>query len=345
MAPDTDKLLYSLRNPHGMEVAISALGGIIQRLTCADRNGDYADVLLGFESADRYRTDHPYFGALIGRYCNRIAAGRFSLGGSDYVLACNDGKNHLHGGQRGFDKVEWHVDHVSSKQAQSLVLSYTSADGEEGYPGELSVIVTYTLGSNDELKIDYQATTTRPTPVSLTSHPYFNLEGQGSSTILEHELEIMAAHFTPVDRNMIPTGVFQPVDGTPMDFRKPMLIGERIGAEFEQLQFAGGYDHNWVLNKKNGVLGLAARVAAPSTGRIMEVLTTEPGLQLYTGNSLDGIAGKSDVSYGPRSGFCLETQHFPDSPNKAGFPSTILRPGEICESTTIYRFSTIPTTT
>jgi len=326
-----------------MEVAIASFGGIIQKLTAADGQGRYEDVVLGFDSVDRYQDDHPYFGALIGRFGNRIAAGRFSLDGHDYALACNDGKNHLHGGLRGFDKVEWHARRVSGDLGQSFVLTYVSADGEEGYPGELNVSVTYTLTDDDDLQIEYSAETTKPTPVNLTSHPYFNLAGSGDSSIRDHELQVNAACFTPVDRSLVPTGAIQAVVDTPMDFRKPKPIGEHIDSDFEQLQFAGGYDHNWVLDSASGGPELAARVVHPPTGRVMEVFTTEPGLQFYTGNSLDGIIGKGGASYGPRSGFCLETQHFPDSPNQPGFPSTILRPGELYESTTIYRFSTIQT--
>jgi aldose 1-epimerase len=323
-----------------MEVCVISLGGIIQKLTAPDRDGKYDDVVLGFDSVDRYSAEHPYFGALIGRYGNRIAAGRFSLDGSDYVLACNNGKHHLHGGLRGFDRVEWNVQPVSSGQDDSLVLNYVSADGEEGYPGELSVTVIYTLTSDDELRIDYKSTTSKPTPINLTSHPYFNLAGHRDNSILDHELEIAATYFTPVDQDLVPTGILQPVDGTPMDFREATSIGERIDIANEQLQFAGGYDHNWVLDKVPGEPKIAARVKEPLSGRQMEVHTTEPGLQFYTGNSLDGsIHGKQGKPYVCRSGFCLETQHFPDAPNQPDFPSTILRPGEVYESTTVYQFS------
>jgi len=323
-----------------MEVCVISLGGIIQKLTAPDRDGKYDDVVLGFDSVDRYSAEHPYFGALIGRYGNRIAAGRFSLDGSNYVLACNNGKHHLHGGLRGFDRVEWNVQPVSSEQDDSLVLNYVSADGEEGYPGELSVTVIYTLTSDDELRIDYKSITSKPTPINLTSHPYFNLAVHRDNSILDHELEIAATYFTPVDQDLVPTGVLRPVDGTPMDFREATSIGERIDIANEQLQFAGGYDHNWVLDKIPGELKIAARVKEPLSGRQMEVHTTEPGLQFYTGNSLDGsIHGKQGEPYVSRSGFCLETQHFPDSPNQPDFPSTILRPGEVYESTTVYQFS------
>lgn len=324
-----------------MSVTVLSLGGIIQCLTAPDRDGHYDDVVLGFDAASDYENGHPCFGALIGRYGNRIAAGRFTIDGSEFLVACNDGANHLHGGYRGFDKVNWSVDQPAGSHGQSLRLRYISADGEEGFPGELSATVHYTLSDDDELQIDYRATSTRPTPVNLTSHPYFNLAGQGSVSILDHELEIVAAAYTPVDTGLIPVGTIDTVAGTPMDFRSPVAIGTRIDAPSEQLQRAGGYDHNWVLDNQEGALKVAARVIEPISGRVMEVLTTEPGLQFYSANSLDNILGKAGVAYGPRSGLCLETQHYPDSPNRPNFPSTILRPGELYESTTIYRFTTI----
>lgn len=332
---------YALKNKNGMSASILPLGGIIQCLTAPDRNGHYDDVVLGFDAAGDYDNGHPCFGALIGRYGNRIAGGRFTIDGNKYVVACNDGENHLHGGYRGFDKVNWSIDQAGGSHGQSLRLYYISADGEEGFPGELSATVTYTLGNDDDFQIDYKATSTRPTPVNLTSHPYFNLAGQGGGSILDHELEIVAAAYTPVGPGLIPVGTVDAVAGTPMDFRDPVTIGARIDSPHEQLQRAGGYDHNWVLDNKEGALRLAARVTEPVSGRVMEVLTTEPGLQFYSANSLDNIPGKAGAVYGPRSGFCLETQHFPDSPNRPNFPSTILRPGVLYESTTIYRFTTI----
>lgn len=327
---------HILRNRNGMELELLPLGGIIRRLTAPDRAGEYGDVVLGFERDEDYENEHPYFGALIGRYGNRIARGRFTLDGVDYVLDCNQGPNHLHGGQRGFDKAVWSLD----AREQSARLGYVSKDGEEGYPGDLSVEVTYTLTDDDALRIDYRATTTKPTPVNLTSHPYFNLAGQGSGSILGHELEIRATRFTPVDDDLIPTGTLADVGGTPFDFRAATMIGKHIDDPHEQLQKGGGYDHNFVLGGAGG-LRMAARVAEASTGRALEVLTTEPGLQFYSGNWLDGIVGKDGAVYGARSGFCLETQHFPDSPNQPGFPATILRPGGRYESTTVYRFTTI----
>ena len=329
---------HILQNQNGTTVSILPLGGIIQGIVTADRNGEFADVVLGFDAEAGYEGSHPYFGALIGRYGNRIAGGRFSIGDREYALGCNAGHNHLHGGFRGFDKVRWRA----RMQDRSLRLAYVSADGEEGYPGELTVTVDYTLDDDDALRIDYQATTTRSTPVNLTSHPYFNLAGHDAGAVYGHELEIFADAYTPVDDTLIPLGSLEAVQGTPLDFRSPMTIGERIIDDHPQLQRAGGYDHNWVLDGPRGELRLAARVTEPESGRVMEVLTTEPGLQFYSGNALGGIRGKGGVTYWPRSGFCLETQRFPDSPNQPAFPSTILEPGDLYASTTIYRFSTIP---
>lgn len=329
---------HILQNANGTTVSILPLGGIIQGIVTADSNGNFADIVLGFDTEAQYEsTGHPYFGALIGRYTNRIAGGRFSIDGTEYVLGCNAGPNHLHGGFRGFDKVRWRA----RAQGQSLRLAHVSADGEEGYPGELTVTVDYALDDNDTLRIDYRATTTRRTPVNLTIHPYFNLAGHDAGAVYSHELEILAQAYTPVDDVLIPLGNVEAVQGTPLDFRTPMTIGERIIDDHPQLLHAGGYDHNWVLDKPAGELQLAARVTEPVSGRVMEVLTTEPGLQFYSGNSLHGIRGKGGASYGPRSGFCLETQHFPDSPNQPTFPSAILEPGDLYASTTIYRFSTI----
>jgi len=329
---------HSLRNSNGMSLAVLPRGGIIQRLTAPDRAGRYEDVVLGFDSARDYDSAHPYFGALIGRFGNRIAGGRFVIDGIDHELACNDGPNHLHGGARGFDSVTWDV---TQADGRSLLLAYTSPDGEEGYPGELHVAVRYTLTDEDALRIDYEATTTLPTHVNLTSHPYFNLGGAGHGSIEDHLLEIRAGRFTPVGAGLIPTGDIARVDGTPMDFRKATAIGARIGAPDEQLRIAGGYDHNWVLDDPGSGVRPVARVTHAGSGRTMEVWTSEPGLQFYSGNSLDRIAGKSGTKYEPRAGLCLETQHFPDSPNQPHFPSTLLLPGDTFASTTIYRFSTI----
>lgn len=330
---------YTLRNSNGMTASVLSLGGIIRRLTAPDRDGQFEDVVLGFDTENDYLGGHPYFGALIGRFGNRIAGGRFSLDGSDYVLGCNDGANHLHGGHRGFDKVNWHVD--DDPGGQAIRLRYVSADGEEGYPGELSVTVTYTLSDDDAFRIHYQLTTTRPTPVNLTSHPYFNLGGHGNGSILNHELQLFAQGYTPIGEDLVPTGEIDAVAGTPLDFRGSTAIGQRIGSIGPQIRNARGYDHNFVLDKADGELALAARVTEPVSGRVMEVLTTEPGLQFYSGNMLPEISGKSGAIYQTHSGLCLETQHFPDSPNHPNFPATIVRPGEVYESTTIYRFSTI----
>jgi aldose 1-epimerase len=320
-----------------MTVNVLALGGIIQRLTARDKDGNYADVVLGFDDASEYSGPHPYFGALIGRFGNRIAHGRFLLDGQAFELARNHGDNHLHGGERGFDKHVWDADVTGD----SLRLHHVSPDGDQGYPGELHVTVTYTLGDDDALQIDYHATTSKPTIINLTSHPYFNLAGRGS--ILDHELSVLAGRYTPVNSSLVPTGAIEPVDGTPFDFRTATAIGDRIGAASQQLEYAGGYDHNFVLDGKAGDLRLVASVAEPASGRIMEVLTTEPGLQFYSGNSIAAIEGKSGALYGPHAGFCLETQHYPDSPNHPNFPSTMLEPGAEYRSTTIYRFSTINT--
>ena len=331
--------LYTLTNPNGLEAAITNYGGIVVRLKTPDRNGQLADVVLGFDTLDDYLKGHPYFGAIIGRYGNRIAKGRFQLNGVEYKLAVNNGENHLHGGLKGFDKVVWNARDVSTAEAPALELTYTSKDGEEGYPGTLHVTVVYTLTPANELKIDYAATTDKDTIVNLTNHSYFNLAGQGEGDILGHELMINASRFTPVDAGLIPTGELRSVEGTPFDFRKPVAIGARINQDDQQLKYGNGYDHNFVLDRTGDGLVLAARVTEPKSGRVMEVYTTEPGIQFYSGNFLDGSnKGKGGKIYQRRYGFCLETQHFPDSPNKPDFPSTVLRPGAKYQSTTVYRF-------
>jgi len=330
--------LYTLRNKNGMEAAIMTYGGIVVSLKTPDRNGNIDDVVLGFDSLDGYLKGHPYFGALIGRYGNRIGKARFTLNGKEYTLAKNNGENHLHGGIKGFDKAVWKGMDIPNSAA--IELRYTSKDGEEGYPGTLQATVVYWLTDRDELKIDYTASTDRDTVLNLTNHMYFNLAGAGNGDILGHEMTIFADRFTPVDAGLIPTGELRAVSGTPFDFTQPHLVGERINAADEQIRIGKGYDHNFVLNSGIGTLAQAARVREPRSGRVMEVMTTEPGVQFYTGNFLDGsLRGKGGKVYGARSAFCLETQHFPDSPNKPGFPPVVLRVGERYQSTTVYRFS------
>lgn len=333
--------LYTLKNAKGMEVGITPWGATIVSIKVPDRKGNMKDVVLGFDSLDGYLGKEPYFGAAIGRYGNRIGRGKFTLDGKVYVLALNNGANHLHGGSVGFDKKLWQAHEVSNKLGQAIELSYTSPDGEEGYPGTLAATITYTLTNANELRIDYQATTDKPTVVNLTNHSYFNLAGEGQGDILDHKVLIKAGRYTPVDSGLIPTGELRKVKGTPFDFTKPHAVGERINENDEQLKFGKGYDHNWVLDGRAGKLRLAARVSESQSGRVMEVLTTEPGLQFYSGNFLDGSDhGKGGKAYEQHSAFCLETQHFPDSPNKSAFPSTILKPGQHYQSTTVYRFST-----
>ncbi len=334
--------LYRLTNARGMQAEIITYGGILVRLLVPDRRGELDDVVLGHDRLEGYLKSTPYFGALIGRYGNRIARGRFTLDGREYVLATNNNGNHLHGGFKGFDKVVWEASPVRTSSAVGLKLAYISVDGEEGYPGNLEVEVTYLLTNDNELRIDYRAQADRPTPVNLTHHSYFNLAGQGVRDILDHELMLEADRFLPVDARLIPTGEVRSVQGTPMDFTRPVPIGARIGADDPQLANAGGYDHCWVLNKpRPGELTRAARVFESTTGRVMEVRTTEPAMQFYAGNFLDGsIVGKQGRAYRHRYGFCLEAQHYPDSPNKPEFPDTILRPGRTYTQTTVYSFST-----
>jgi aldose 1-epimerase len=334
--------LYTLTNTGGMEVAITNYGGIVVSIKAPDRSGKFADVVLGFDTFDAYLNNTPFFGALVGRYGNRIAKARFTLDGHEYHLAANDNGNTLHGGLKGFDKRLWNAKDVSTKEAPALELTYLSKDGEEGFPGNLSVTVTYSLTPKNELKIDYAATTDKDTVLNLTNHSYFNLAGQGEGDILSHLMMINGDRFTPVDATLIPTGELKSVAGTPLDFRKPTAIGARIDADDQQIKFGRGYDHNFVLNRKGGELILAARVTEPSSGRVLEVLTTQPGLQFYTGNFLDGtIHGKVGKVYPRRSAFCMETQRFPDSPNQPRFPTTVLKPGKHFQSTTVFRFSTV----
>lgn len=334
---------FTLRNPQGVEVQAITYGGIITSLRTPDRNGMMADIVLGFDTLEPYLAGTPYFGAIIGRYGNRIAGGHFELDGETYRLATNNGPNHLHGGNVGFDKVLWAGEPFQSDTAVGVTFTYTSPDGEEGYPGRLDVRVTYTLTDGNDLVFDYHATTDAATPVNLTQHSYFNLAGEGSGTILGHELSIRASHYTPVDSTLIPTGEIAPVEGTPFDFREPRPIGEGIDADDPQIHMGPGYDHNFVLDRTGDGLQLAARVVEPTTGRTLEIRTREPGIQFYSGNFLDGsLTGKAGHPYQLRSGFCLETQHYPDSPNQPSFPSTILRPGEEYSTRTVLTFGTVP---
>lgn len=327
---------YTLTNTNGCQVKIINYGAIITAITVPDRTGQIADVVLGNSSLQGYECASAYFGAVVGRYGNRIRNGQFTLNAHTYTLATNNGPNHLHGGLQGFDKVVWHAE--TSESTQSVHLTHISPNGHEGYPGTLTARVTYTLASNNALKIQYHATTDHPTVVNLTNHSYFNLAGSG--TIVDHTLTLNASHFTPVDNTLIPTGELRPVAQTPMDFTTPTRIGDRIDAPDEQIRYGGGYDHNWVVDNWDQSLREIATVHDPKSGRVLIVSTTEPGVQFYTGNFLDGsIVGKNNQTYGKRSGFCLETQHFPNSPNQPNFPSTVLTPGETYHSETTYTFS------
>jgi aldose 1-epimerase len=332
---------YTLRNRRGVTVRAIDYGGIVTSIETPDRDGCLADIVLGFDALEPYLTGTAYFGALIGRYGNRIARGRFTLDGATYRLATNDGPNHLHGGVRGFDKLVWDVEPFERDDGCGLVLRYVSPDGEEGYPGTLVTTVTYTLTDEDELILDYHASTDRATPVNLTHHSYFNLAGAGSGDVLGQELTIAASAFTPVDASLIPTGEIRQVAGTPFDFRVPTPVGARIDADDTQISIGCGYDHNFVLDRNGDGLALAARLVDPVSGRTLEIHTTEPGLHLHSGNFLDGSRrGRDGRPYGRRSGLCLEIQHFPDSPNHPGFPSTILRPGETLCARTAHVFGT-----
>jgi len=335
-----DVSIFTLRNANGMEARIINYGAALVSLTAPDREGNFDDVVLGYDSLAQYLVNKPYFGAIVGRYANRIAQGRFALDGVSYQLAQNNGENHLHGGLKGLTHALWDAAAEVRAEGPALVLTYVSPAGEDNYPGSLSVTVVYLLTNGNELSIDYSATTDSATIVNLTHHSYFNLAGAGSGSILMHELEIRANSFTPVDGGLIPTGEVRPVAGTPMDFRRLSMIAGGISSKEEQMVLGGGYDHNWILDKKESEYALAATLYEGRTGRLMEVYTTEPGIQFYSGNFLDGSEiGKGGVPYRHRYGLCLETQHFPDSPNKANFPSTVLRPGERFQSRTVYRFS------
>ena len=335
--PYGDATVFTFTNDNGVEVSITNYGGAVTSIIVPDRAGKPGDVVLGYDTVEEY-VKHPRFmGALIGRYANRIARGRFSLNGVEYQLAQNNGANHLHGGIKAFHKVLWHAETTASAHELTLRLTYLSRDGEENYPGNLSVRVDYVVNNRDELEIRYEGTTDKDTIINLTNHSYFNLAGGGS--ILDHELMINADAFTPVSEDLIPTGEMRPVEGSPMDFRSPQKIGTRINERYDQLSFTGGYDHNFVLNDSESALKLAARVFDPASGRKLELLTTQPGLQFYSGNFLDGsLAGKGGVAYQKYSAMCLETQHFPDSPNHANFPSTVLRAGETFKESAVFRF-------
>jgi aldose 1-epimerase len=335
---------FILANRRGMRVAVITYGGIVTSIDVPDRAGNFRNVVLGFDALDGYFALSPYFGAIIGRYANRIARGRFSIDGIEYAVPTNDGPNSLHGGHRGFDKVVWkEVEAGETADGAHLLLHHLSPEGDEGYPGNLKSSVQYTLNESNELRIEYAAETDRPTIVNLTNHSYFNLAGAGAGDALGHELMINADAFTPVDATSIPTGEIRPVAGTPFDFRQATTIGARIRAADDQLGITRGYDHNWVLRRSDAhSLSLAARVVEPRAGRVLEIHTTEPGLQFYSGNLLDGrIVGTGDVRYRQSDGFCLETQHFPDSPNHPSFPLTVLRPGETYRTATVFRFSTV----
>lgn len=335
MPDGRDVELYTLVNADGLRARIITYGAIVVSLEVPDRYGKLADITLGYDRLEEYVMNPSYFGAIVGRYANRIGKGRFLLNGVEYQLATNNGENHLHGGIKGFNKVIWDAEPFEQDQAAGLKLSYLSKDGEEGYPGNLSCTVTYTLFDNNEFEINYSAKSDKPTPINMTHHSYFNLTGQGNGDILGHELTLYADKYTPVDEGLIPTGEIRNLRNSPMDFMSP----KTIGADIDQVK--GGYDHNYVLTSGGGTLALAARVYEPSTGRVMEVHTSEPGIQFYTGNFLDGsITGKSGKVYHKHYGFCLETQHFPDSPNKPQFPSVILNPGETYSHKTVHKFYT-----
>ena len=340
--PD-DKLVevIQLTNSAGIEARVLTYGGIILSLKTPDRNGAMDDIVLGFDELAPYFTKSPYFGCIIGRYGNRIAKGKFTLDGKPYSLATNNGPNHLHGGVKGWDKVIWAAAPFNNTEGVGVVLTYTSADGEEGYPGTVKAIVKYTLNDQNQLTVDYEATTDKPTIINLTQHSYFNLAGTKANDILGHELLINADTYTPVDATLIPTGQIAPVEGTPFDFRKLTPIGARIKDANEQIKRGLGYDHNFVLVRNTPTLAHAARVVEPQTGRTLDIFTDEPGIQFYSGNFLDGtLTGKGGRTYGHRSGFCLETQHFPDSPNRPNFPSTVLKPGDTYHSKTVFSFGT-----
>jgi aldose 1-epimerase len=337
---ETNVQIYTLTNAHGIEARIMTFGATLVSLKTPDRAGHLNNVILGFDTLDPYVAGVPYFGGTVGRYANRIAGGQFTLDGKGYQLPQNNGPNSLHGGNRGFDKRIWKAEPIETSAGPSLRLTYVSEAGEEGYPGELTAHVTYQLNNDDTLAIEYAATTTAATPVNLANHAYFNLTGDPGQTILGHVLKINADRFTPVNATLIPTGELRNVAGTPFDFRKAQSIGSRLNDADEQLRLGGGYDHNWVLNTGSGPLTLAAVLAEPQSGRSIEFRTTQPGLQFYSGNFLDGKPAGAGTVFKYRTGLCLETQHFPDSPNQPSFPSTILRPGQTYSQRTVLTFAT-----
>jgi len=332
--PDGQRIdLYTLTNVNGLRARIMNYGATLVSMEVPDREGKLKDITLGFDTLSGYFTEHPYFGPTVGRYANRIGKARFVLKGTEYKLAANNGENHLHGGIKGFDKVVWKAEQIEGQGSAGVKMTYLSPDGEEGYPGNLACTVTYTLTNNNELKISYEAVTDKTTVVNLTNHTYWNLAGQGNGDVLSHEVTINADKYTVIDESLIPTGENRDVKDSPMDFTKPMTIGSRID------KVPGGYDHNYVLNSGGGELALCARVREPNSGRVMEIYTAEPGVQFYTGNFLDGsITGKAGKVYKKHYGFCLETQHFPDSPNKPQFPSVVLEPGEKYSTVTVHKF-------
>lgn len=333
--------LYTLTNANGLKATLMNYGAILVSMEVPDRDGKLADVTLGYDTLEGWLSNTSYFGSTVGRYGNRIAKGKFTLDGTTYTLAANNGENHLHGGIKGFDKVLWDAKSLKRPGAVGVEFTRTSPDGEEGYPGELTATVTYLLTDENELRIEFKATTDKPTIVNLVHHSYWNLTGDPNKTILDHELMLAADHFLPVDEGLIPTGELRPVKGTPFDFTQPTKIGARVSADDEQLKRGNGYDHCWVLREQTGKVALAAMLYDPSTGRAMDVLTDQPGIQFYGGNFLDGsVTGKGGIKYQFRTALCLETQHYPDSPNKPDFPSVVLRPGETYRHTMIQRFYT-----
>ncbi len=328
--------LYTLTNDKGITVSLTNYGGIVTSVMAPDRNGQPGDIVLGYEKLEEYVARNPFFGCLVGRYANRIGGASFTLKGKQYSLAQNNGQNHLHGGKVGFDKVLWAAEPFTTPTDTGVKLTYTSVDGEEGYPGNLVVTVVYTLTNDNEFRLEYGATTDQSTIINLTNHTYFNLAGQGD--ILDHVMQLHADSFTPINKALIPTGEVRSVEGTPLDFRTPTPIGERIDQSDEQLEAAGGYDHNWIISGTPGELRPTAFVSERTSGRTLEVLTTQPGVQFYSGNMLIPLTGKDGQAYDRRSGFCLETQHYPDSPNQPSFPSVVLEPGERFAETTVWRF-------